>query len=161
MGSEDAVRSGDDRKELQGVRGWLLVLCLYLMAFIPLKAALGLVGVWQAAARSAALQNAVVFSLIFEIALAAFAVYAGLLLYRLRPNGVAVAKIYFIVTLTLAVLGLGMVILGSIGQSTDRALTNVLKGPAVLAVTSQILISAAWLFYLERSKRVRATYPST
>ena len=157
MNSGDAVTPGD-RPELRGVRGWLLVLCVYLMVLIPVKAALGLLGAWQAAALSTALRNGLIFQMIFELALAGFAVYAGMALYRLQRNGVSIAKIYFIVTLTLAVLGLGMVLLGWLAQPTDRVLANVLKGPATFASVSQILLSTAWLLYLERSMRVRANY---
>ena len=155
MSSGDAVTQ---EARLQGVRGWLLALCLYLMVLIPVKAVLGLIGAWQIAARSATLRNGLVLQMALELALAGFAVYAGLALSRQQPNGASIAKIYFIVTLTLSVLGLGMVLLGWLSKPTDRVFANVLSGPAIFASVSQILISAAWLFYLERSQRVRATY---
>ena len=45
---------------LSGVRGWLLVLCLYLMVLIPALAILGLIGAWQKAPSSPTLQSALV-----------------------------------------------------------------------------------------------------
>jgi hypothetical protein len=68
---------------------------------------------------------------------------------------VAIAKVYFITILTLSLLGLGIAIVASLGQRSDIAFRNMLWGPATFA-----LLSLAWLTYLERSKRVRATYPS-
>jgi hypothetical protein len=158
MKSEEAIGPRGDQPALYGVRGWLLVLCLYLMVFVPLLTVLGLVGAWQSAASSPALQSALIFEVLFELGLAVFALYAGWALYRMRPNAVAIAKIYFIVTLTLGMLGVGFVLLGAVTQFSDRALANMLRGPAVFAVLRYIIVSAAWLFYLERSMRVRTTY---
>jgi hypothetical protein len=158
MKSENTAESRGRQPAVSGVRGWLLVLCLYLMLLVPLAAVLGLVGAWQSAASSPALQSALIFEVLFELGLAAFALYAGMALYRIRPNAVAIAKIYFIVTLTLGTLGVGFILLGAVAQTSDRALANMLRGPAAFAVLRQIVVSAAWLFYLERSERVRTTY---
>jgi len=68
--------------DLHGVRGWLLVLCLYLMIAIPLIAILGSIGLWQRAARAPELQGALFSEGALDIALAAFAAYAGWALYR-------------------------------------------------------------------------------
>jgi hypothetical protein len=145
---------------LHGVRGWLLVLCLYLMALIPALAILGLIGAWQTAPSSPILQSALALEAVFELALAGFSFYAGLMLYRVRPNAVSIAKVYFITILTLGLLGLGIVVLASFGQRSDVAFSNMLRGPAAFAAIRVVLLSLIWLVYLERSKRVRATYPS-
>lgn len=145
---------------LRGVSGWLLVLCLYLMVLVPLLAVLGLFGAWQVASQSATLQSALIFEALFEFALAAFAFYAGLGLYRQRANAPSVAKIYFITMLTLGVLGLGIVLLGVVSRFSDPALANQLRGPALVAGVREIVLSVLWLLYLERSVRVRATYPA-
>jgi hypothetical protein len=157
MSSGDAVTQ---ETRLQGIRGWLVVLCLYLTVIVPLLALLGLLGAWQAAARSPNLQNALVYEAVLELALAGFALYAGVMLFQQRPNAAAIAKIYFITMLTLGVLGLGIVLLGAVLQFSDQALANQLRGPAVVAGLRQIVLSVAWLLYLERSRRVRATYPA-
>jgi hypothetical protein len=157
MNSGDAVTL---ESRLQGVRGWLLVLCLYLTVIVPLLAVLGLVGAWQAAARSPTLQNALIYESILELALAGFALYAGVMLYQQRPNAVAIAKIYFITMLTLGMLSLGIVLVGAVWQLSDQALSSQLRGPAVFAAVRQIVFAVAWLLYLERSRRVRATFPA-
>jgi hypothetical protein len=157
MGSPDIVTQ---TVTLRGVRGWLLVLCLYLMVLVPLLALLGLVGVWQSSVRSAMLANALGFEAALELALAAFGFYAGLALVRQRPNAPSIAKVYFITMLTLGVLGLGIVLMGAVSNFSDAAVANQLRGPATVATLRQILLSGAWLLYLERSLRVRGTYPS-
>lgn len=156
MNSEDTIMPGG---RLQGVQGWLLVLCLYLMVLVPLLALLGLYGAWQGAMKSPTLQNALVFEAAFELALALFGFYAGWALYQKRTNAVVIAKLYFIVMLTLGVLVLGIVLLGLVSQFSDPALARQLRGPATVAALRQIILCGLWLFYLEHSKRVRATYP--
>ena len=153
MGAGDTAEHG-----LRGVRGWLLGLCLYLMVLIPLLAILGLLGAWQAASQSPALQGALVFQALFELALAAFAFYAGLGLYQQRPNAVTIAKIYFITMLTLGVLVLGIALMAAVMPLADPALASQLRRPALVTGTREILLAGAWLLYLERSKRVQATY---
>lgn len=156
MSPDDAITP---ESRLRGVGGWLMVLCLYLMVLVPILALLGLLGAWQGASKSPTLQNALVFEALFEFALAVFAFYAGWALYQRHPTAVAIAKIYFIVMLTLGVLVLGIVLLGLVSQFSDPALAKQLRGPAMVAALRQILLSGLWLLYLERSQRVRATYP--
>ncbi|HEX3483587.1 MAG TPA: DUF2569 family protein [Micropepsaceae bacterium] len=146
-------------QSLRGIGGWLLVLCIYLMGLVPLLAAVGMFAVWRASGGSAALQSAVFFEALLELGLAAFAFYAGLLLYQRRPNAVAVTKIYFITMLTLGALVLGIVLLGLVSRFADAALASQLRGPATATGIRQIVIAGLWLLYLERSARVRATYP--
>jgi hypothetical protein len=154
------VQAEEEQSGLYGVRGWLLVLCLYLMLLIPVLALLGLIGAWQSAPSSPALQSALALEVVFELALAGFAFYAGLGLYRSRPNATSIAKVYFITILTLGLLGLGIVVVMSLSQRSDAALGNMLRGPAAFAAVREVLLSVVWLAYLERSRRVRATYPS-
>jgi hypothetical protein len=156
MSSEDAITP---KHRLQGVQGWLLALCLYLMVLVPILALLGLYGAWQGASRSPTLQNALAFEAAFEFALAIFGFYAGWALFQKRPSAVVIAKLYFIVMLTIGVLVLGIVLLGLVLQFADPALARQLRGPATVAALRQILLCGAWLLYLERSQRIRATYP--
>jgi len=156
MSSQDSSAAG---RGLQGVQGWLLVLCLYLLILVPLLALLGLYGAWQGASRSPTLQNALAFEAAFEFALALFGFYAGLSLLQKRAGAVVIAKLYFIVMLTLGVLVMGIVLLGLVSQFSDPALARQLRGPATVAALRQIILCGLWLLYLERSARIRATYP--
>jgi hypothetical protein len=158
---EQTVEANEAQPELSGVRGWLLTLALLLMVVMPLVAVLGLIGAWESVAGSPALRTSVIAATAVELALAAFAAYAGWALHQLRTNAVRIAKAYFIVTLVLGVLGLGAAVLATLAQTDapDRALFGMLRGPAAIAGLRQILLSAVCLAYLQRSKRVRSTYP--
>ena len=147
--------------ELRGVRGWLLLLCLYLMIAMPLVAVLGAIGALQRAATAPALQGALLTEVVLEIGLAILAAYAGWSLYRMRPSAVRIANAYFIIMFALAVLGLGMLLATTpvLSQTEGNALLNTLRAPATVASIRQAILSAVWFTYLQRSKRVRVTYP--
>jgi hypothetical protein len=140
------------------VRGWLLVLCFYLLLFEPLRAVLTLLALSQSANASAAIQNVLLFGAVLQTAIGAFSLYAAIMLFRARPNALSIAKIYFVIMLTLGILGLGMVVLGLVGSFSDPAIGAMVRGSALFTAVTQILISGAWLVYLEQSKRVRATF---
>ena len=161
MSTQTTIRDGEQRSDLYGVRGWLLLLCLYLMIAMPLIALLGTIGALQRAIAAPTLQGALLSEVALEIALALLAAFAGWALYRMRPNAVKVAKAYFITMLTLSNLGLGVLVVNAlvVSRNQDNALLNTLQGPAAVASIRQVILSAVWLVYLLRSKRVRATFP--
>lgn len=161
MSTQATIRHGDHGTDLRGVRGWLLLLCLFLMIVMPLVAILGMIGALQRAAAAPALGTVLLPEIVVELALAAFSIYAGWALYRMRPNAVRVARAYFITILALSIFGLVMLLAAGAAQSESQsnALIDTLRGPAVVAGIRQILIAAVCLLYLQRSKRVRATYP--
>ena len=47
MSTEATSRQDEHRTELYGVRGWLLLLCIYLFIVMPLIAILGAIGALQ------------------------------------------------------------------------------------------------------------------
>lgn len=155
MSAEHTVNR--DGHELKGIGGWLLVLVAYLFLFEPLRAVAVLLALWSNSG-SAALQNVFLIGAIVQTAIAAFSLYTGIALLRLQSNAVSVAKIYFVVMLTLGLLQLGLVILGAVLTFYDTAIRDMARAPAAIASVIQVLISGAWLIYLEQSKRVRATF---
>ena len=161
MSTQATIREGERPTDLYGVRGWLLLLCLYLMIAMPLIALLGTIGALQRAIAAPTLQGALLSEIALEIALAAFAAFVGWALYRMRPNAVKVARAYFIIMLTLSNLGLAILVITAltVSRNQDNALLNTLQGPAAVASIRQVILSAVWLTYLLRSKRVRATFP--
>jgi|SRR5882672_8041716 len=124
--------------ELYGVRGWLLFLCIVLMVFVPIGVLIELWSVWQRPSLTSAGQSAALLTTVVDVLVAGLAISAGSYLYRMRPVGVRLAQIFFIVRLVIAIAA---------------ALENR-SAEAVLAV----VVSAAWLIYLFRSERVRVTY---
>jgi hypothetical protein len=164
MSTEAPSRQDEHRTELHGVRGWLLLLCIYLVIVMPLIAVLGAIGALQRAATAPALRGVLISEVVLEIALACLAAFAGWALYRMRPNAVRVAKIYFIIMFALAVFGLVMLLVTQpiLTQVQDNAaLFNALRAPATVAAIRQAVLSAVWLIYLMRSKRVQATFSKT
>jgi hypothetical protein len=145
------------RPDLKGVRGWLLVLIAYLLLYEPLRAIPVLLALWLSPV-SAAVQSVLTIGAIVQTAIALFSLYAGISLLLHRPGALSLAKIYFVVMLTLGVLELGMVILGAVVSSSDPTIASMVRGPAAVTAVVQILVSGAWLVYLEQSKRVRATF---
>src|SRR5678815_2928258 len=95
-----------DGQELKGIGGWLLVLVAYLFLFEPLRAVAVLLALWSNSG-SAALQSVFFIGAIVQTAIAVFSLYTGIALLRLQPSAVSIAKIYFVVMLTLGLLQLG------------------------------------------------------
>jgi hypothetical protein len=126
------------RPELYGVRGWLLFLCIVLMVFVPIGVLIELWSVWRRPSLTSAAQSASMLTTVVDVAVAGLAIAAGSSLYRMRPIGVRLAQIFFIVRLIVAI----------------AAATEIRTAESALA----IVVSAAWLFYLFRSERVRLTY---
>jgi len=164
MSTEATSRQDEHRAELYGVSGWLLLLCIYLVIVMPLIAILGAIGALQRAATAPALRGALVTEVVLELGLAILAAYAGWALYRMRRNAVRITKIYFIIMFALAVFGLITLLATAplLSQPQDNvALLNTLRAPAMVASIRQAILSAVWLVYLQRSKRIHATYPKT
>ena len=164
MSTQATSRQDEHRTALYGVRGWLLLLCIYLVIVMPLIAILGAIGALQRAAAAPALRGALFTEVVLEIGLAGLAAYAGWALYRMRRNAVKIAKAYFIIMLVLAIFGFGVLLATApaLSQAQDNAaLFNTLRAPATVAILRQAILSVVWLVYLLRSKRVRATFPKT
>ena len=129
----DSLGPEGRRPELYGVRGWLLFLCITLIAFLPLQLAFLFWGAFQTPNILALLPVLTVITL-----LNALGIIAGAFLYRERPLGVLLAKIFFclriVLSLPILLQGLSFFSLMAAGQAV------------------------AWLIYLFRSERVRNTY---
>jgi hypothetical protein len=128
----DSLGPQGKQPELHGVRGWLLFLCITLIVFVPFRMAL-FVWVFVRTPDIAATLPV----LIGTIALDGFGTISGVLLYRERPLGVLLVKIFFGLRI---VLGIPVVL-----QSPALGLAFMI-GPV------------AWTIYLFRSERVRNTY---
>ena len=144
--------------DLKGIRGWLLVLCIYLLVVEPLRAVASLLLASQGGG-SAAVQNALLFGAVIQTAIGAFSLYTAIALFRASPNALNTAKIFFVIMLTVGVLSVGMVVLGMFSSSADSSVNSMVRGSAAVSTAVlQILIPGAWLVYLEQSRRVRATF---
>jgi hypothetical protein len=92
-------------------------------------------------------------SIVISIVMAAWSFTAGLFLWTIRPNAVAVAKAYFIAEMLLPfVFGLRLLL--------EVVSSRVEMSPwTIFAVFFRpLLLGLIGFFYLQRSQRVRATY---
>jgi hypothetical protein len=91
---------------------------------------------------------------VFNLLLGAFSLYAGICLWRVRPNALRLVKVYFVLVLSIATLAiLASVVTTHSAPSSETPQTNVLTDGA------RMLIGVAiWWSYFKKSKRVKATY---
>lgn len=150
-------KNGD--RNLSGVRGWLLGFCLVLTIIAPLYLISGIVEEFDVGKRLSdrvpGLHLLVQLEAVVSIVLLIFSLYAGYLMWAVKPRAVLTAKIFlgamFVVTLFSGPI-LGLV--AGVDDNSMAILWNRVPNSASRA--------ALWFLplygYLRLSKRVRATY---
>jgi hypothetical protein len=141
-------------KRFVGVSGWLAFFVVCLVLFSPIGAILELVVTY--AQVSSLLANSMPVLLLFSayallrVSIMALGIYAGVRLIQKKPSAVRAARRYLI---AVALAG----ILIALGAVLSPASTGD-KSTAVGSALQTIIFSIIWSAYLERSKRVAATY---
>jgi hypothetical protein len=136
----------------KGVGGWLLVFVLEITVIYPLLFLDGLIRALLFYSKTPGLSTlASIIVTLFQIGMMLFSVYTGIALWRLKSNGVKIAKVYCVVLL---VLYLSSVVLGTVSGQGKENLTKVFLGG--LGGAAQWTL---WYVYLCRSKRVKTVYP--
>jgi hypothetical protein len=96
------------------------------------------------------------------IAVRSYGVYAGILLWRIRPGAVVEAKRFLIVLVAMAIVQAAGFLVGTLTQApgtfsaalaSDQGLRQ-----ALLGALQALFFSLLWHEYLSRSSRVRFTY---
>jgi hypothetical protein len=128
------------------VRGWLLVLCLW-MTVIP-AVEIGLIIVAGAMMASPAWTPFVLIVGAVMLTLSAPAMLIGTLLWMRKRAGLIAAKVYFVASLIL--LGAGSLWLATLPHGD--------MGRAISGFVAAAAFYGPWLMYLNSSKRVRATF---
>ncbi len=146
--------------ELNGVKGWLLFLCLWLTVLTPLFT-LGQLSVgWMEAEpffeQFPSLKSVVILETLCLIGLHAFGIYAGFALWSIKPGAVKIAKNFFLTML--AYFLVSPFVFSGTSDLPSEAISAI-KNEGVGQAIKAILAFAVWFTYLHRSKRVRATYP--
>jgi hypothetical protein len=153
-----AYTSPEDR--YKGVGGWLLFLCLSLTIFSPLFTIYNLAfGYNQASPHFEAVPGLLpLFALdgLFSIALMIFSVFAGVYLWTGMPNAVAFAKNFLKAFLAYAFLALLFPFITGLPAPVAAAVF----GAAFFQLIRSIVFFAIWNSYLNKSRRVKATYTS-
>lgn len=145
-------------RNYQGVKGWLLLLCVSMTILTPVTGFIGLTAITDTLKpyfdQDPALFKLVLISGICNICLLVYSLYAGISLWRIAPNAVTSAKRYFIVLFHYSFFSIFLPQLAGLSEKTQAEIykTNPLYN---LLVMFEVFL---WYLYLLRSKRVRATY---
>ncbi|HXN50103.1 MAG TPA: DUF2569 family protein [Bryobacteraceae bacterium] len=142
----------------QSVGGWLALFCLGLIVFTPLLTLNSLVDAHSSAVRLADRYPGFLITTLVDgvlsLALAAFSAYAGLGLWRIRPGAVRTAEIYLLCYLCYQGIAAVLPFMAGFPASANHALTEgVYKN-----LTRGLLYFGVWYGYLNKSRRVKATY---
>ncbi|OPY77720.1 MAG: hypothetical protein A4E64_01013 [Syntrophorhabdus sp. PtaU1.Bin058] len=145
-------------KEYNGVKGWLLVLCICLTILDPASAFIMLIAVTNAT-KPYFDQNPGLFRLILiggicSTCLIVFSMYAGLSLWRVAPNAVTIAKRYLTSVFLYSLLSIFLPAIVGLSEASapDMAQTSTVNNIITMVYPT------LWYLYLIRSKRVKATY---
>jgi len=135
-------------RQMTGVGGWLLVLCVLLLVWQPLS--LGLVA---ADAVEGVTIHGLPLALLLCVRLivAAFGIAAGLALLARRPGAVTLAKASIVASAATDVFV----------YLTPYFPNNRMPGDTPFYVGGSLAYAAVWLMYLVRSRRVRNTFEGT
>jgi len=128
-----------------GVRGWLLVLCLLLVIWQPLSVA---IVVSSMVNRLAIRGLPLALVLLLRLLVTAFGIAAGIALFARRPAAVAMAKTSLVASAAVDVFV----------YVTPYAPNNRLPGETPWYVAASLAYYGIWLMYLSRSRRVRLTF---
>jgi Ca2+/H+ antiporter len=131
-----------------GVGGWLLLLCRLLVVFHPLSLAVTASGALGALSVRG---TAVASILILRLIVVGFGMAAGRALQHMQPGAVTLAKAALVAS---AAMDLFV-------YMTPYFPNNRVPGDTPLYVAATLAYHGAWLLYLTRSTRVRATYANT
>ena len=132
----------------EAVGGWLLLLCRLLVVFHPLALAVTASGALSALSVRG---SAVALILILRLIVVGFGMAAGRALQQVQPGAVTLAR-----AALLASAATDLFV-----YTTPYFPNNRPPGDTTYYVIASLAYHGAWLAYLARSKRVRATYVDT
>ena len=143
-----------------GVRGWLLLFCMSLTIFSPLYSAYTLFVSYEELSplfkTYPVLENLVTVDIYLSIGLMIFSIYAGSSLWNIKPRAVEIAKIFLKVFLIYTIIGSIFPFMAGLPSAANEAIVF----GAITVILRSIIYYAVWFTFLEKSKRVKATYDS-
>ena len=142
----------------KGVRGWLLWLCLGLTVFSPIVTVVMLARGWgqsvQYLDRFPGLTVVNAIDTILSVGLMAFSIYAGVQLWRVRSHVVSTAKKYFVCLLAYQGIAAVLPFMAGLPPEASQEILKAVARDAVRAIIGVVI----WYSYLNKSRRVQATY---
>ena len=141
------------------VRGWLLLLCIGLTVISPAFGVLNGLGTLGLVATEASELTAMgvaylVMEAVISFAFVGFALYAGVSLWRIRPGALNLAKLFFVMVLVVSIAELLILVVLDIPQFYE----DILMPMAIVFAIRAFIFCIIWFNYLNKSKRVLATY---
>ena len=144
----------------KGVGGWLLLFCLGLTVFNPLISLVSLTASYRDSApyfsQFPGLLVVTGLDTFLSLGLMVFSLYAGASLWRLQPGAVRTAKRYLLWFLAYQGVAIVLPFMAGLPSSADETMI----AQSVKDAFRGILYVIIWYSYLNKSKRVRATYLS-
>jgi len=141
-----------------GVRGWLLLFCIALTILSPLVTLVTFLLSFQTAQDVAAyyprFMTITIIDLVLSVGLMIFSIYAGVLLWRVKPNAVRIAKRYLIIFIIYAIVSSVLPLMAGLPDKIVEAMI----GELIKGLVKSIVYFVIWYSYLTISKRVKATY---
>jgi hypothetical protein len=142
----------------KGVGGWLLFFCLSLTVFSPLITIVAIIASYSEASQLLDLFPGVmvitVIDTFLSLGVMAFSVYAGVGLWRVKPGAAQTAKRYLLCLLAYAAVETILPFMAGLPTDVDGTLTaEVIKD-----ASRKVFYVAIWYAYLNKSKRVMATF---
>ncbi len=142
----------------KGVGGWLLLLCLGLTVFTPLltigSLAMGFSESSKYFDQFPGLLVITVTDTVLCLGLMAFSIYAGTGLWSIRPGAVQMAKRYLLCFLGYKAVAAILPFMAGL----PSAATGAMIGAIAMDTLRGVIYFAVWYSYLDKSKRVAATY---
>ena len=149
------------RPKYKGVGGWLLFFCFSLTVFSPLLTIVTLITSYsEISQRFDSFPGMSVIDGLLNLGLMAVSIYAGVSLWRVKPDAVRTAKRFLWCSLAYsaalaAMAGILLFMAGLSSVATGDTIAELFKAASRGAVSFAI-----WFAYLNKSKRVKATFAS-
>jgi hypothetical protein len=146
----------------KGVGGWLLLLCFALTISSPLSTLYNLITSYNETSQYfdqfPGLQNLLYIDGFLSVLLMVLSIRAGIALWSIKPGAVKIAENYFLIILGYSVIVIAVFppfIAGLPSEANDAMIQEVAKG-----TIQRLFFFGIWYWYLNVSKRVKATYIS-
>lgn len=149
-------------KNYNGIKGWLLFLCIFLIIGTPLKAIINLIITIKMSMYYGETGLIGIQRISFYFSALAFlsgilvipSINAGISLLKKKNNAVKETKIYFYIVMGYSILLIILpYIIGIPYEIVNKVVEIVLPGSIMM-----LFISFLWLLYLKESRRIKATY---
>jgi hypothetical protein len=152
----------DQKEQIKGVEGWLLFFCMMLIfspiAYIPYS--IDTYQEIQDEVISFPLKGTIlIIDLILSILISCLSIYAGLMLWKIRPDAIKTTTLYLNIVLVYSlIIFLTMTIIFFISEIPFNKSLQFVYGQMIRETISSITYVVTWKLYLNNSERVKNTF---